>query len=1016
MIPIRLEIQGLYSYREKRVVDFRQLTAAGLFGIFGAVGSGKSSILEAILLALYGSTERLSDRGEKNSMLNLQSDQLLINFEFKGGKNNTQSYLARYAAKRSNKNFNEVRPAEHTFYQVIDGKPVALEEKAESILGMKKDHFKQTVIIPQGKFREFIDLTPGPRADMMKELFGLEKFDLAGKTASLLKSAREDKIRLETQLAAFSSITEETLKEQETRLDKLFLAVREAETGYKKTEAEFRLQEGYEKSFKALEGFRREWEEIEAQQPVIEEKKKNHQEYLKAKTYLKPIWDSIQELAQEEEKFRVSVANCTRFKDEYVTEIQSLEEEERKLREKAELRPVRESKMRDLQKVIEIQQLLAALSTAQQQLEYLQPDIEINETALKKTESDIKALEKGIEDIQLPNSSQLADWKSASKEWVQWELVQTKAQNDAKQLETTEIQLKSSIQTLKQELPQGEDSFEGWLTNHKKEILALEAEREALLGKKGLATHAHLLTNGEPCPLCGSLDHPDPLKVDKEAEFLESTTRKIQKAKEEESRIVECSQQLKEEFIRLGHQQTLLSEKRSEALQAQQKLDELKKTFNHLSIDSKEGLEKLVQQTDQAVVTRENLLKSLQDLRTKADKYRETLETEREKAKSIHQQTLSLSSAVETKKEEVKDEQFCQPFYQKDTKTIQETIEKVRRDIEETASKLEGKRKVLQETRTKEATNLANLTNFRELLESTTKKRQQQQEKFQQAMQQHGFSDEETVKNLFQHSLDADAVDAAIRKFEDRSLLVKAKIQELEQDAGVSAFNPETFDLLYREMERSKSEWDQQQHEFTLLQQQVKENQTKLQEKTQLEKVYADLTVRDGHLKELDTLFRGSGFVKYVSSIYLKELCNTANLRFRKLTKNSLSLEIDDNNTFWVVDYLNGGKRRLLKTLSGGQTFQASLCLALALAEKVKSLNQADQSFFFLDEGFGALDRSSLRVVFETLKSLRHENRIVGIISHVEELQQEIEVYAKVSLDPERGSQVSYSYISMPFS
>jgi exonuclease SbcC len=84
--------------------------------------------------------------------------------------------------------------------------------------------------------------------------------------------------------------------------------------------------------------------------------------------------------------------------------------------------------------------------------------------------------------------------------------------------------------------------------------------------------------------------------------------------------------------------------------------------------------------------------------------------------------------------------------------------------------------------------------------------------------------------------------------------------------------------------------------------------------------------------------------------------------------------------------------------------------LALALAEKVKSLNRSDQSFFFLDEGFGALDKPSLRTVFETLKSLRQENRIVGIISHVEELQQEIEVHAKVTLDEEKGSLVKYSY------
>ena len=162
MIPIRLELQGLYSYREKQTIEFDQLTAAGLFGIFGAVGSGKSSILEGILLALYGSTERLSDRGEKNSMLNLQSEQLLINFEFRAGKNNSKTYLARYSAKRNPKNFDDVRPAEHTFYERSRDSWESVSQRGEEIVGMKKEHFKQTVIIPQGKFKEFIDLTPGP--------------------------------------------------------------------------------------------------------------------------------------------------------------------------------------------------------------------------------------------------------------------------------------------------------------------------------------------------------------------------------------------------------------------------------------------------------------------------------------------------------------------------------------------------------------------------------------------------------------------------------------------------------------------------------------------------------------------------------------------------------------------------------------------------------------------------------------------------------------------------------------
>src|SRR5690606_31739772 len=200
MIPIKLDIQRLYSYKEKQTIEFDKLTAAGLFGIFGAVGSGKSSILEAILLALYGSTERLSDRGEKNSMVNLQSDQLLLNFEFSSGRNNAKTYLARYSAKRNSKNFEEIRPAEHTFYEKVEGKWEPISARAEEIVGMKKEHFKQTVIIPQGKFRDFIDQKPIDQAKMMKELFGLERFDLSFKTGILLKAVKEQKIRLETQL------------------------------------------------------------------------------------------------------------------------------------------------------------------------------------------------------------------------------------------------------------------------------------------------------------------------------------------------------------------------------------------------------------------------------------------------------------------------------------------------------------------------------------------------------------------------------------------------------------------------------------------------------------------------------------------------------------------------------------------------------------------------------------------------------------------------------------------------
>jgi len=111
-----------------------------------------------------------------------------------------------------------------------------------------------------------------------------------------------------------------------------------------------------------------------------------------------------------------------------------------------------------------------------------------------------------------------------------------------------------------------------------------------------------------------------------------------------------------------------------------------------------------------------------------------------------------------------------------------------------------------------------------------------------------------------------------------------------------------------------------------------------------------------------------------------------------------------------VRDYLNGGKVRSVKTLSGGQTFQAALSLALSLADSIQQFTDSSQNFFFLDEGFGSLDKESLDVVFETLKSLRKENRIVGVISHVEEMQQEIDTHLRIVNDEETGSRVYRSW------
>lgn len=163
------------------------------------------------------------------------------------------------------------------------------------------------------------------------------------------------------------------------------------------------------------------------------------------------------------------------------------------------------------------------------------------------------------------------------------------------------------------------------------------------------------------------------------------------------------------------------------------------------------------------------------------------------------------------------------------------------------------------------------------------------------------------------------------------------------------------------------------------------------------------------NLKTLEGLFRAKGMVDFAASRYLRQILAHANQRFYSMTRHKLRLELSDDLRIMVRDYYHGGALRSVKTLSGGQLFQASLALALSLAEQIRSHRKGERDFFFLDEGFGTQDRESLIVVLDTLKALRSENRSVGIISHVEELQQEVNASLRIHLDPVRGSLIETS-------
>jgi exonuclease SbcC len=145
-------------------------------------------------------------------------------------------------------------------------------------------------------------------------------------------------------------------------------------------------------------------------------------------------------------------------------------------------------------------------------------------------------------------------------------------------------------------------------------------------------------------------------------------------------------------------------------------------------------------------------------------------------------------------------------------------------------------------------------------------------------------------------------------------------------------------------------------------------------------------------IADLEKLFSGKRFVEFVAVSRLKYISIAASKRLTDISNGNYGLEADDEGKFLIRDYKNGGAARDASTLSGGETFLASLSLALALSAEIQLKGRAPLEFFFLDEGFGSLHEDALEVVMNSIEMLHNDRLKVGIISHVESIKNRMPV------------------------
>ncbi|MEN5195641.1 AAA family ATPase [Sphingobacterium faecium] len=1012
MLPLYLSIEGLYSYQTKQEIDFTSLTSAGLFGIFGKVGSGKSSILEAITFALFANTNRLNSNNRAYNMMNLNANLLRIEFHFIGKENKKYAFEASW--RRNGKQFDKVTTPIRKAY-VFDGEEkIPLESTdAETILGISYKNFNRTVIVPQGQFKEFLELKGAERSSMMKELFNLDHYDLFYKVAALNKETDLKLQHLSGAVQTLEDYTEESIADLLTQLEKEELDLLDVTKKHQLLEQHHQKLLEVQQLHLEIAKKKAVFAQLSIEQVHIETLKTQIQLFQKVERIFKNILDSVARELSEESKLQEDVNSAQLQLNTVQGALIHANSRYKLVEGDFNLLDHKKLEVEDLKNIVQVLQLQGDISKDNDRLAKGKLVLHDVEQEIQKKQVFIQ--EKQHDIIKLKEKRISGSLLVAIHAWYTKHELFIKSQSE---LQVELLTRKKELQAILLQFEQQDLDPSNW--NEKlndQEIKAnqrlemIQSDENKAQVQQQLASYSHALTAGEACPLCGSEHHPHIMQT----EDLSSLLNSLQSEKSNVIAELVQIQKQKQRFIQLAAQLSNL----------QKDVDLNTAKLDTIAIDLSDHLKQFTWTTFQpndrqafdqwqleAVTIEQNctvaesnlslLQDELNELKAKKEKYNQVLTNIAVSKSAIEGRAASHQQLI--KRLNLPDFQLM-PI-----SDIENTIAQSVQSIIDTEQEFKNLSDEINRLNIAIATQSTHTTSLQQQLNTTRLKIESYQKSIAELLQVHGFESTEAIQQILQQQYDLENEESRIKQFEEQFAIVKTAIRQLEDRIKQEAVDISQLDTVSQELQLTKDVKDKLIGQLQSLKDQLIISKKKYAEKVQLQSELDKHILRSKNLNILSNLFKGNGFVDYISTQYLEDLCQIANQRFERLTRGHLKLMINADNDFEVIDHLNGGKTRSVRTLSGGQFFQASLCLALALAESTRSLNRNEKNFFFIDEGFGTQDTDSVNLIFETLNALHKENRIVGIISHVDELQERIPASIKIVKDEERGSLVIHNF------
>ncbi|CAM4265052.1 AAA family ATPase [Paenibacillus tarimensis] len=1144
MKPIKLTLSGLQSYREQQEIDFERLCEAGVFGIFGPTGSGKSSILDAMTLALYGKVERAY--GGTQGIMNQAEKTLAVSFTFElsGGGGST-----RYRVERQFKRGGDVSVNNTVcrFVEMTSAGDAVLADKlsdvnrcVEQYIGLTMQDFTRAVVLPQGKFSEFLSLTGKERRQMLQRLFSLERYGdgLAARLSQRVKAAESALGEAAAEQQGLGDASEEALEEaaaakaaaseaaaaaraelaQAEAAHAELREIRERQLELADRKQQLSLLEAGAPRMKQLEVKVKLFEQAERLQPAVEDldlaeqdcldmERRNeaalriYRERQQAAESATAVWNAVRLEAEEAEPLLAQ-------RREQLTQALRLERETEELRKQVEGNRGKlaeaEKNMQDFaEQSAKARDIVKRAQERQQELRGILKKLELTEEERSKWAS----MTRRLQQIEYQNGllKEAGQELAAADEAFNRSAAACEAGKG--KWETSAAALAGLLAGLQPRFLELERLEEAARRPSRllPGLLQQAREHEKELVRRQLAVKlAEELQDGSACPVCGSTEHPGAPRhdgaVDRE---LEDTA--VQIAEGERLTAAVSSLMLRLSSLRGTARQTMERVRRAAAnsdsgYSAQSSAAEVTAPagFDFRAVAGAEAAAALEnswssEAVEGSAASRSSLLAGLAAAVEAAEAAAAGLEHSWESASSQAEQLIERAAAAEKQyasaladreakaasRTAVQDRyskvsEGCRQLLtewedhfreikpeaagawiadcerrDKEARSAREGLERSVAFIEEkhallqsseqglqdarlasveAAARLEGGERLLQEQTarlhewtggqsaelllnqaeqeraslqararsSREAHDAAsaalqeaaeNRSSAAEAYKSAAGRRQSAAQRLNEQLAKTGFTDLGEVRELLPLLPTKEKLAAELEAYKEKVRELNVQIALLNEKLNGRSVDEEYWQAAEGKLAAARIVCEAAIQNEAKAERGVEELARKHERWKALEHKRLELMELSSRLARLQTVFRGNAFVEYVAEEQLVQVCRAASERLGFLTKRRYALEVDSGGGFVIRDDANGGIRRPVGTLSGGETFLASLALALALSAQIQLRGRYPLQFFFLDEGFGTLDSELLETVISALEKLHTDKLSVGVISHVPELR-----------------------------